>query len=387
MVSRVNFKGMVVIMDIQQNLRKNEIEGEKQLQRPDNDSWKQHVKNFHDNNTFPYNEFIYEDLLKKLHKDNFQVNYNELVQYISTLGKPKIIREREKIEEERIRLENERIKQKRKQENESIKKLIEGPDFNFIIGFAKKFENDYETKDFLKLVKLINSLGYQLDESNIQMLLKIEIEKQNKENQYHQFVKKITHNQPENFKGYLENFYTISSLDNEEDVEFFLKFLQEAGHSISKEDFKREYELFDLTEFQKFISIDNTTKKPSLEDIDKMSGNQFENFLFKLFKERGYDVMHTPSSYDQGADLILNGYGETIAIQAKCYFNQNVGNSAVQEIVAAIKYYKADRGVVVTNSYFSQSAINLACSNNITLIDRKKLLGLLESDLSSLFGH
>ena len=70
-------------------------------------------------------------------------------------------------------------------------------------------------------------------------------------------------------------------------------------------------------------------------------------------------------------------------IQSKLYFNHNVGNSAVQEIATARNYYRADIGMVITNSYFTKSAYSLAESNQITLIDRNTLNEFLISDSSS----
>ncbi len=114
----------------------------------------------------------------------------------------------------------------------------------------------------------------------------------------------------------------------------------------------------------------------SIKDIDKLSGYGFENFLKSLFEKMGYKVEQTKSSKDQGADLVVSKLGEKIVVQAKRYSGK-VGNKAIQEITAAIKHYEADRGMVVTNSEFTRSAMELAKSNNIELIDRYKLEKLI----------
>ncbi|MFA8440101.1 restriction endonuclease [Pueribacillus sp. YX66] len=59
-------------------------------------------------------------------------------------------------------------------------------------------------------------------------------------------------------------------------------------------------------------------------------------------------------------------------IQAKCY-SGNISNRAVQEISAGVKHYNLDRAIVVTNSYFTNSAIKLANSNDVVLWDRNIL--------------
>lgn len=110
-----------------------------------------------------------------------------------------------------------------------------------------------------------------------------------------------------------------------------------------------------------------------LNKIDIMSGEEFEQYLMYNFQKMGYRVKTTPVTGDYGADLILSKNGTKICVQAKRYKN-NVGNSAVQEIVAALAYYKCDYGMVVTNSYFTSAAKTLAKVNNIELWDRNKII-------------
>ena len=119
----------------------------------------------------------------------------------------------------------------------------------------------------------------------------------------------------------------------------------------------------------------NALRKSNIEQIDFMNGVQFEEYLTELFKTLGYRVKNTPRSGDYGADLILRKNRRTIAVQAKRY-KGCVGISAVQEIIGAQKYYNADDIWVITNSYYSKSAINLASVNNVRLIDREGLIKL-----------
>ena len=69
-----------------------------------------------------------------------------------------------------------------------------------------------------------------------------------------------------------------------------------------------------------------------------------------------------------GADVIAYKNNVKYVIQVK-FYNNPVGNKAVQEVVGAIGMYKADKGIVVTNSSFTKSAIELAEANNVELID------------------
>ena len=109
--------------------------------------------------------------------------------------------------------------------------------------------------------------------------------------------------------------------------------------------------------------------KYSIDDIDLMTGKEFEEFIGIMFRKLGYSTKITQSTGDQGIDVIAVKSGNKIGIQAKCY-SSNVGNSAVQEAVAGKGYYSCDKVMVITNNYFTSSAIALAHSNNVLLWDR-----------------
>ena len=99
-------------------------------------------------------------------------------------------------------------------------------------------------------------------------------------------------------------------------------------------------------EFRKFHG--NRSSQTAASDLTQLSGVEFENYLVGLLKRNGFeDIRGTPSTGDQGADLIAKRANKTIVIQAKRY-QGSVGNKAVQEVVAAIKFYHADEGWVIT---------------------------------------
>ncbi|NNU78151.1 restriction endonuclease [Clostridium estertheticum] len=103
-----------------------------------------------------------------------------------------------------------------------------------------------------------------------------------------------------------------------------------------------------------------------------MTGIEFEIFIEKLFQCLGYTTVITKASGDQGVDLIIVKNNYKIGVQAKCYSNK-VSNSAIQEVVAGRKYYKCDKVMVVTNNFFTKSAVELAKVNDVTLWNRETL--------------
>ena len=142
-----------------------------------------------------------------------------------------------------------------------------------------------------------------------------------------------------------------------------------------KDDF--EYRIFETNMKRKVHKIETGY---TIQDVDLMGGDEFENFVAKLFSKLGYSTIVTKHSADFGVDIIAEKDGMKIAIQAKCYSNP-VSVSAIQEITAGMKYYSCQRGIVVTNRSFTKAAVELARSNSIQLWDRK----VLEEKISELF--
>jgi HJR/Mrr/RecB family endonuclease len=111
--------------------------------------------------------------------------------------------------------------------------------------------------------------------------------------------------------------------------------------------------------------------------VDAMNGYDFESFLGEVFRTAGYDVEGTKLSGDQGADLFVSRFGKKIVIQAKNY-SGSVGNAAVQEAISAKSFYGCDEAMVVTNSYFTRSAIELAGAAAVRLVGRRDLQTYLD---------
>lgn len=118
--------------------------------------------------------------------------------------------------------------------------------------------------------------------------------------------------------------------------------------------------------------------KIDINIVDSMDGISFEKFLTHLFTNMNYKAEITQASNDQGADLIIEKLGERTVVQAKCY-SSTVGNTAVQEVTGAKQYYNCTKAMVITNNYFTKSAIELAFANDVELKDRDCLMDLLET--------
>ena len=103
-----------------------------------------------------------------------------------------------------------------------------------------------------------------------------------------------------------------------------------------------------------------------------MQGWQFEQYLAQVFKLQGYRTQLIGGSGDQGVDLILTTGNRRIAVQAKRWSGP-VNNKAVQEAYTGMRYYSTHEAWVVTPSYFTSSAIDVANRTGVRLVDRREL--------------
>lgn len=132
-----------------------------------------------------------------------------------------------------------------------------------------------------------------------------------------------------------------------------------------------------LIEIIPFISKIKRFANAELSSIDSMSGIEFEEYIAYLLEKLDYrNPKLTPAQSDQGIDIITNKDSVKIGIQCKRW-KKKVGNKAVQEVYSGIGFYSLDQAIVVTNSYFTDSAKQLAKKLNVELWDRNKLVSLI----------
>jgi len=119
----------------------------------------------------------------------------------------------------------------------------------------------------------------------------------------------------------------------------------------------------------KSISLDN------IESLDKLQPLVFEAAMALLLeKVYGGNTWLTPITNDKGADIMHFKDNRNFLIQVKQSISK-LGISSGQEISYALpeynkKYECVFKPQIITNSYFNQSAIDLAEQHNIDLIDR-----------------
>ena len=109
--------------------------------------------------------------------------------------------------------------------------------------------------------------------------------------------------------------------------------------------------------------------------MDEMEGHDFEYYCADLLKKDGFtNVEVTRGSGDYGVDILAERDGISYAFQCKCY-DKPIGVKAVQEVYAGRDYYDRMVGVVITNQYYTQPAIDLAAKLKILIWDRDYIMG------------
>lgn len=254
--------------------------------------------------------------------------------------------------------------------------LLSNPDAYILVEqFAKKFGKDVAASELSKLSELLRVRGFEFSAEEMAHVVAFALIQQRK----NRTRLRILREQPSGLDGFIRIYLDSFRPDDRESLEVLLEILDENSLSESFErrlssleaEVARVQKEIELAHFEKRL-LNTNARTPLLREIDGLSGSDFEAFLADLFSRIGFRVLQTKVCGDQGADLVVERFGERSVIQAKRYEN-NVGNYAIQEVMAAISLYQAQNGIVVTNSYFTKAAVELAVANDIELIDRDKL--------------
>lgn len=108
-----------------------------------------------------------------------------------------------------------------------------------------------------------------------------------------------------------------------------------------------------------------TNFRENSQIIDRVSGSEFEEFIFAYFRNLGVNIHKPNTSTDYGYDFILkdwNGFTKTIVEVKKYNRNSKVSVNTIQQVIGAMNIYEADHAVIITTSEFTASAKEFARS-------------------------
>ena len=109
-----------------------------------------------------------------------------------------------------------------------------------------------------------------------------------------------------------------------------------------------------------------------------LSDVEFERELGEVFKRLGYRVQFTPSTGDDGIDLILKKDSKTTIVQCKGH-QSPVGPAIAREIYGSLVASGADDAILACTGGFTQGVKKFALGKPINLISAVELAKMGES--------
>lgn len=254
--------------------------------------------------------------------------------------------------------------------------LINAKAIDLIDQYMTQYNSDLQM-NLVKLQELLNcNYNIPITKDGLQMFLKEtqkELDERRRIKEWKQFKKWLQQKHLKSPEEYVDIFLKHYGEQYHKHFLSFYCYLWEEGIlNINMPQLfdiiMKQIKKIELKKFERFLK---SGKK--LETLDKMTGLQFEKYLTMFFETCGYQVNRTQQTRDQGADILLKRFGETIVVQAKRQ-KQTVGNKAIQEVYAAQKLYFAHKAIVITTSNFTKPAIQLADRLGVETWDRKRLI-------------
>ena len=121
-------------------------------------------------------------------------------------------------------------------------------------------------------------------------------------------------------------------------------------------------------------------------NFEIMTGYEFEEYIAKLFKSKGFEVQRTAYSHAGGIDLvaIYNApiFSGKYIIQCKKYTDTLVGQPVIRDLYGVIMSENANKGILITTSDFTEEAYAFAKNKNIELINGTLLNRIGDIDIS-----
>jgi restriction system protein len=109
-----------------------------------------------------------------------------------------------------------------------------------------------------------------------------------------------------------------------------------------------------------------------LVDIQNMDNERLKQFLRKLLQHQGFRVESCNSHDDSTMDIVARKDGTKYAVQVKREIS-DISKEAIVNVIAEKNRHNCGAAIVITNSYFTNGAIQSARSEGCELVDRDAL--------------
>lgn len=121
-------------------------------------------------------------------------------------------------------------------------------------------------------------------------------------------------------------------------------------------------------------------QQTDLDSIRELPWDDFEHLVGEAYRRLGYHVRETGGDDRHGGvDLVLRKHGQSTLVECKRWRLRKVRVATLRELQGVMVAERAQQGVVVTTSSFTEEAHAFAVDRSIELVDGPQLLKLLHS--------
>ena len=124
----------------------------------------------------------------------------------------------------------------------------------------------------------------------------------------------------------------------------------------------------------------NDLNQPESIDIDSLDGHDFEALIVKLLEKMGFTIGEKKLSADGGIDIEAKNFDPltsgTYIIQCK-RLSKKIGEPIIRDLYGVVHSKNANKGLLITNSEFTNSAKKFSEGKQLELVDGEKLRSLL----------
>ncbi len=119
------------------------------------------------------------------------------------------------------------------------------------------------------------------------------------------------------------------------------------------------------------------------EDLNKIGDKGFEKLIADLYQTKGYEVECIPEEDEVGIHLVAKRKKEVIAIciKYKADIDGVSWKETTQKVYEDMKIYKANKGIVITNSKFQNYDIKEARPKHTQLMDYHLLVPFIKEGI------
>jgi HJR/Mrr/RecB family endonuclease len=129
--------------------------------------------------------------------------------------------------------------------------------------------------------------------------------------------------------------------------------------------------------------------RPAESSTTQQKGLQFEEVCLRLVREMGFDAQTTAITGDGGIDIVAVSTQPVIAgryiIQCKAW-KQSIGEPMVRDLYGVVHSERANKGILITTSTFTKSALAFAKDKPLELIDGPQFYRLLQQYFPEALG-